>query len=446
MAAKGNGLPLKGIRVVDLSMVWAGPLCTGMLADMGAEVVKVEACPRPDPVRAQLWAENEPGRRPWERGWWLGLNRNKMDVTLDLAHPRGVAALLRLVAVADVVVENFSPRVLRNLNLTYDVLRTRKPDLVMASLSGFGQTGPYRDYVAYGIALEPAAGISAVTGYSPERPAVAGSIITDPLGGMMGAVAILTALAHRDATGEGQYIDLSEREVGTWAISDVVLEASRTGKEPVARGNDHDWKVPHGVFRCQGVDRWIAISVRDDAEWNGLCRAIGDAALASDARYATQRGRWRHRRAIVRRVEAWARQRTPDEAMRVLQTAGVPAGVVHTVKTINADPHLRARRYFRKFTHREAGTRLALGPVAHFKGTSQPLRWPGPSLGQHNNAVLGGLLGFTQPELRTMTAERVIGTEPLAFTRVPFPLQTSVERGAVEPPDPDYKRFLGIDG
>jgi benzylsuccinate CoA-transferase BbsF subunit len=269
-------LPLSGIRVVDLSQVYAGPTCARILCDLGAEVIKVEGLHRIDVTRSLLVCDNETQNDYWNRThYFLLRNAGKKSLTLDFQEPRSIELLKRLLAQADVVVESFTPRVLAQHGLDYQSLRKLRPDLIMISLSGYGQTGPWRDYAAYGMGLEPASGISAFTGYRGGDPLRSGISFTDPYTGIMGAGAVLAALHYRQRTGRGQLIDLSQQEGAIALLGPALMDYQWNGRVAERLGNRSSWAAPQGCYRCRGDDNWLVLTVRDDAEWQAFCGAAG---------------------------------------------------------------------------------------------------------------------------------------------------------------------------
>ena len=324
---------LAGIRVVDLTTMWAGPYCTRLLGDLGAEVIKIEAPARPDGTRSN------PGYFNW-------LNRDKLCVTLDLNSAQGKDAFCSLVAASDVVVENFSPRGMGNLGLDYAALRTVAPEVMMLSMPAYGSSGPYRNYVAYGPGIEAMSERAWLTGYDNGDPMLAGSAYADPIAGLHGAVAVLAALRHRRRIGRGQRIDLSQRESLSQLLGEVFVAAGASGDVPARTGNRHPTMAPHGCYRCAGEDKWVAIAVEDDAAWLRLCEVMEQPLLGVDPRYATVEARQAHEGEIDPVVEAWTRQRGHLEAMRILQQAGVTAGAVLDGGGLSGDRHLAARGFF----------------------------------------------------------------------------------------------------
>jgi crotonobetainyl-CoA:carnitine CoA-transferase CaiB-like acyl-CoA transferase len=329
--------PLHGIRIVDFSMGWAGPVCTRHLADLGADVIKIEACGYPDWWRGVDNRLETVTQRLYEKSARFNImNRGKRAITLDLTQSEGVALAKALVKDADAVIENYSADVLRKLGLDYAALAKVNPSIVMVSMAAFGATGPWRETRAYGSTLEQGSGLPSVAGRADDPPMMNHLAYGDAVGGVNACSALLVALLHRKRTGEGQFIDLSQVQcmlpfTAAWAI-----EQSATGRVAPRAGNRHPSFVPHGVFPCAGSDKWVLIAVTDDAMWAKLARTIGlqDPTLATAAARRTAEDR------IEAAIAGWTRQHSPDEAMEILQTASVAAGVVRHPAELLADPHL----------------------------------------------------------------------------------------------------------
>lgn len=445
--------PLEGIRVLDATHVYAGPTATRILSDLGADVIKVESTTRMDIVRATILLDNDTEGDFWNRGvYFLARNAGKRGITLNFQQLQGVELFKRLAAVADVVAESFTPRVMRNYGLHYEALRQVKPDLIYISLSGYGQTGPYRDFTAFGMGLEPASGISSITGYRGADPIRTGISFTDPVTGLIAAGAVLTALHYRRRTGKGQYIDLSEQEAAIPLIGYALMEYQMTGRIPERLGNRSPWALPQGCYRCRGEDNWLVLSVQNDAHWQGLCRASGHPEWESDDRFVDVVARSRHQDALDAAIESWTRTQDQYEAFHALQRAGVPAAPVLNPKQVLEDPHVRARELYEPVDVPGYGRR----PVPQSltaksrRFAARPDR-AAPKLGEHNREVLQGLLGLSDEELQQLEANGTIGTQPdiPPDYRVPHaPLRLPVERlkalGSVFDLDPDYRARLGV--
>jgi len=413
-----EGLPLRGLRVIDLTMGWAGPLATRHLADLGADVVKVEACGYPDWWRGvDTRPDAAAGLRHERTGRFVVMNRNKRGITLDLAVPEGAAILRRLAAGADAVVENYSPGVLPKLGLSYDELRADNPSLVMASMSAFGAGGPWSECRAYGSTLEHASGLPHLVGEPGGPPTMGHLAFGDAIGGLNAAVAVLAALLHRRRTGKGQHINLSQVECMLPFTAAAMILHSATGETPARTSSRHHAHAPHNVFRCRGEDAWVLASVTDDAAWLGLCAAIGRPDLRADPTLRAAAGRRARAAELEAAVAAWTAGRSPAEAMAALQAHGVAAGAVLSPNALHEDPHLVARGFW-QWRDRAAVGRHPLPSLAFRDGPAPyPVRWPAPTLGQHTTEVLTELLGLMPSDLAGLAERGVTGTQPILSRR-----------------------------
>ncbi|MCL5962543.1 MAG: CoA transferase [Chloroflexi bacterium] len=365
--------------------MWAGPLCTRVLADLGAEVIKIESPTRPDGTR----------RSPQ---LFDSLNRNKLGITLDLTTPISRDCFKELVRKCQVVVESFSPRVMVNFSLTYTTLRVVKPDLIMLSMPAYGSTGPYANYVAYGPGIEASSGLAALTGYSGCTPMLSGLAYADPVAGLHGAVAVLAALRYWRRFGKGQWIDLAQREAVSQMFGEAFMAAAK-GVVEQGRGNRHPLAAPHGCFRCRGDDEWIAITIRSDAEWKRLCRVMNSELLGDDPRYVSMEARQDNEDQLTQEIESWTRQATREEAMRRLQSAGLEACMVMNARDLHRDPHLAKRDFFQRMVDPEGRSQVFPGLPWEMKITNGGVPRQAPLLGQHNRQILGGLLGMSDAEI-----------------------------------------------
>lgn len=415
---RGPGLPLRDLRVVDLTMGWAGPLATRTLADLGADVIKVEACQYPDWWRG---VDNRPAAleamRHEKTGRFVVMNRNKRGITLDLTTPEGVEIVRRLVADADLVVENYSSGVLPKLGLSYDHLRQVNPSLVMASMSAFGATGPWKECRAYGSTLEHGSGLPRLVGEPGAPPTMSHLAYGDANGGLNATVALLAALLHRKRTGEGQWIDLSQVECMLPFTAVAMMVQSVTGATPERTGNRHPGQAPHGVFPCAGQDRWVLVAVAEDAHWPRLCEAIGRPDLLADPSLRTLAGRQAKEHMLEDALAAWTRQRDPADAMAALQAQGVPAGAVISPGVLHDDPHLVARRFWQWRERAVVGSHPQASLPFRETGEPYPVRWPSPTLGEHTQEVLRDRLRMPAAEIAALAASGVIGTTPIPARR-----------------------------
>jgi crotonobetainyl-CoA:carnitine CoA-transferase CaiB-like acyl-CoA transferase len=406
-------LPLTGIRIADLTAVWAGPYTTRLLADMGAEVIKVESPGSPDLLRTLSMLPPGTERAYNKSAYFNHNNRNKYGASIDLSTPRGRDLFLELVRVSDVVIENFRSDVLDKLGLGYEVLREVRPDIILVSMPGHGKTGPEAGYIAYGTHVEQLAGLVSITGYEGGEPHKSGISYGDPISGTAAAGAVMVALLHRRRTGRGQFVDLAQREALTTLLGEYVVGYSMTHCLPTPTGNAHPAWAPHGVYPCAGPDQWVAIAVRDDEEFAALGTAIGRQDLATDPRFVNGLARHRNRRDLDEPIAAWTSRRSSEDAASELQAAGVPAGPVESYKElIEDDPHLRERGFFEEVTHRDAGTWRMERPVWRFGDAPAHIRINAPAFAEHNGFVFQSLLGFGDAQMQTLAEAGAIGDEP----------------------------------
>jgi benzylsuccinate CoA-transferase BbsF subunit len=322
------------------------------------------------------------------------LHRGQRSVLIDLSQETGRERFYDLVRVGDAVIANFSYGVLERLGIAYTDLRRIRPDIVLVSMTGFGDSGPERDYVAYGVTQEELCGIYALTGYPGERPLKSGSNVGDPLNGMHAVCALLGALIHRQRTGKGQYVELSQLESSLPLIGELLLEYQVTGVTPAPNGNrDRAW-APQGCYRCQGEDKWIAITCHDDREWQSLCAVMRRAELATDTRFAHFAGRRVHQDELDSIISAWTRPTDAVELAHILQQAGVPAGPVLSSTDTFVDRSLQERGFLPSLRHADGASRTYYGPLWCADGERPALRGPAPLLGEHQAAVIGDLLGL----------------------------------------------------
>ena len=414
---------LEGLRILDMTQIAAGPYATLLLGFMGAEIIKVESCSRmdinrglarPTPETYRMYPQGIPGERPWNRSaHHIHRNGNKRSVTLDLASPQGKELFLKLVAICDALIENYRASVLDRLGLGYAQLSAANPQLVYVKISSQGATGPETDYGSLGSTLEQTAGLASITGYVDGRPLMTNETYPDPVVGILAIGALMAALRRRRQTGTGTFIDLSQREVAVTLLGEAVVDHSRSGRVATPLGNRHPFMAPHGVYPCQGDDLWVAIAVGSDAEWRGLCQAIGQPALADDARFTTVSGRWQHQPALDDILSAWTRGRDHYEAMHILQGHGVPAGAVITPAEILVEPQLEARGFWDAVDHPEVGPYRQVSTPWKLSRSPRRATSPAPGLGEHNGYVLGELLGLSAQEIALLEAKGIIGTQPV---------------------------------
>ncbi|MBM4405441.1 MAG: CoA transferase [Chloroflexi bacterium] len=385
-----SAAPLHGIRVVEFSTLIAGPLTGTTLGDYGAEVIKIEGVKRADQLRFH------PPKRGNVKGGnsarFAQYNHSKLSLTLDMNEPGSIEAATALIAQSDVIVENYSPRVLKGWGLTYERLRAVRPDLVMISMSALGQTGPHAHHIGLGAGLAARGGFVHVSGWPDREPCLPVGAYTDYIGPPLAVAAVLAALERRRRTGQGAYIDLSQLEAPLLFVEPAILDYQVSGRIATREGNRSDAASPHGAFRCKGDDAWCAIAVHSDADWAKLCAAIGRGEMARDARFATLQARRANEAEATALIEGWTGARAPDESMRELQAAGVEAGAVHKPGDLHSDPQLAHRTYLASRKHPDGESFTYHAPPFHISTAPADIR-RFPYLGEHNGYVLKDLLG-----------------------------------------------------
>ncbi len=405
-------LPLEGVRVLDLTAFWAGPCATQYLAALGADVIKVESIQRPDSMRFNVGVSPET-ERWWEQGYlFLSANLNKRGITLNLGDERGRRLFLQLVAQSDVVVENFTPRVMENFELTYDAVQEVRPDVVMVSMPGWGLDGPWRDRPGFATTMEQASGIAFVTGYSDGPPMAPG--LCDPLAGVHGAFAVLAALEERRKTGRGQHVEVPMIDLAVNVSVEQILEFEAYGELMTRSGNRCPQAAPQGVYACAGADEWLALSVTTEEQWTALCEAIGARSWAVDPELATVDRRHAAHDRIDAEIGAWCADRALSAALDALGAAG--AQPVVPAYAIDEDRQMQARGFWESVVHPVVGEHRYPGWPMRLSGS--PGGWyrsAAPLLGQHNVEVLTGLLGLEAEEIADLQQAGVIGERPLGL-------------------------------
>jgi crotonobetainyl-CoA:carnitine CoA-transferase CaiB-like acyl-CoA transferase len=404
---------LDGLRVLDFSWALAGPWTGRMLAHEGAEVIRVESGRRLDVLR-QMAPD------PERAGAFINANAGKLGLALELGDPDGVRIARELAANADVVVDNFRPGVMERLGLDHATLVQSNPEIITCSLPAQGETGPHREYVAYGPVLHALAGFTFLTGHPDGPPSAICSGFVDQLAAGHAAVGILSAVRHRDLTGEGQHVALSQFEAAIGMLDSVVLEYFANGTVETRRGNRDRNAAPHGCYRCAGEEEWVTIAVTADEHWQRLARLLGDEALAADPELAGVAGRLARQDELDAAIAGWSSARQAEAAMEELQAAGVPAGRMQRVgDMLEHDPHLRARGFYRLTEHPVIGEIFVDGPPFHMKRLQGDLHGrPGPLLGQDTRAVLTEILGLDPAEVeRLIEAEVIAGIDDASLER-----------------------------
>ncbi|HYD64465.1 CoA transferase [Azospirillum sp.] len=394
--------PLAGLRIADFTVHAAGPFCTHMLSQLGAECIKVESALRPDIFRKPHTVYGRLGPATFDQ-----VASNKLSVRLNLKHPEGIALAKRLVGVSDVAAESFRAGVMARLGLGYEALRAVKADIVMVSISSCGQTGPDSHFAGYAPLFGAWGGVGTLTGYR-DGPPVEMRHVMDHSVGLNAALATLAALHRRRRTGQGAHVDVAAREVASSLVGEALLAAA-AGIAVGRMGNEDHWRAPHGLYRSREEDRWISLSVGGDAEWRALARVMGRPDLAADPRYASQPSRHAAREALDGLLAGWCATQGAEAAVEALQAAGVSAHVSWTARDIVGDPHLRRRGAVVEVAECDGGTRAAVGAPARFSRSANPSIERGtPGLGEHEAYVFGELLGLSTAEQRRLIDDAVI--------------------------------------
>ncbi len=417
-------LPLRGLRVIDWSVYWAGPYLSLMLHDLGAEVIKIESPSSWDPMRTVIDVNRgvrgtarpmTPQERSNVNQHFNEWNRGKRSLAVELREPRGRHILLDLVANADVFIENHRPHVKDKLHIAWGDLRPLRPSLVYVSLSGYGQTLPDRNAMALGSPVEVASGLFSLNGYLNEpTPAKTGFSYGDPVGALTALSATLLAIREARRTGEGRYLDVALRDALAFGIGAAFIDWSMNQRERPRRGNRHEVYAPQGVYRALGEDEWVAISVRDDADWRAFGEALGSPAWHSGAAFATAEGRRSGHDEIDAQIEAWTSTRCARDIEIALQEAGVPAAAVLNYRQLRRDPQLNARGMFQEIPHPAFGLEVRSASLFERGNFPQPIDRHAPMFGQHNDDVLAGLPGMDDASIAALRRDGIIGEEILA--------------------------------
>ena len=412
--------PLKGLRVLDLTRIWSGPLATRILGDMGAEIIKIEAQDGRGPRKVTssgdksgYYPDNNPGDIPWNRqGLNNKLNRNKKSLAINLKAERGREIFLELVEKSDVVIENFSARAMPSLGLDYAQLKKRNPQIIYVAMPAFGLSGPYREYIGLGPSIEPLTGVCALLGYSSEEPRMSVQALTDAMSGTAATAAVMTALERRYRTNEGSFVELSQHECGVGYFGEYFIDSQLNQSEPQMAPNQHNDFAPNGVYRCLGKDEWIAISIRSDSEWYELCTFAGKN-WENDERFNSIINRKINKKLLDESIENWTKDLDKVELMKQLQKISIPAGVVNSSPEWLTDEHLLQRGYFFGVEEMDAGYQSYDGSPVKFyndRGYDSWVRSPG--LGEHYAQVLGGILEYSSFDIAELFEQGIIVDSP----------------------------------
>jgi crotonobetainyl-CoA:carnitine CoA-transferase CaiB-like acyl-CoA transferase len=432
----GERLPLNGKRVLSITSVWSGPYASQLLADWGCEVIRVESIQHwqistrghrarfPRGTRVEIGApfprtypDRDPGERPWNRSSYFNVHaRNQLSMTVDLTKTRGKGILRRLAEVSDVLIENNTPTTLEHMGITYDWLREANPAIIMVRLPAFGLSGPYRNYRAFGDA--PVTGFQSLWGYTDvDRPrALSRVAYQDAVAGANAALATAMALHRRNKTGKGALVEIAQCETLMAMLGEAILDYTMNRRVQGSIGNrDIHGAAPSGNYRCKGDDRWVSITVRNDKEWEGFCRALGYPGWTRDERFSTALDRYKNQDDLDKLVETWTIQHDSYAIMHLLQKEGVAAAPITDGADSYADPHFNEIGVLEEVTHPEAGTHLYPGIGWTQTRTPNRVRRHAPRLGEDNEYVYKELLGICDEEYAELEREGHIGMDYASY-------------------------------
>jgi len=400
----------EGIKVADFSWVGVGPETARELAEHGATVIRIESHKRPETLRLTgPFKDFTPGVD--RSAFGTAYNTNKYGISLDLTHARAREVTTRLIKWADIVTDGFTPGTMKRLGLDYEACRRIRPDTIYFSTCQQGQDGPHANFGAYGVQMAALAGFSHLTGWPDRAPAIVAGAYTDFISPFYLTIAVIGALLHRRRTGEGMYMEQSQMEAGLTFLAPSILDYHLTGRVASRRGNRDAHGAPHGVFPCEGTERWAAIAVGSDDEWAAFQRAIGEPPWSREERFATLAGRKEHEDDLEALVAEWTRGRSVEEVVETLQAHGVPAGVVAACEDLFNDPQLQHRGHFAELEHEEIGLHSYHAPAYRLSKTPSRLEKAGPCLGQDNDYVYREILCFSDDEVAELLVDGVITTE-----------------------------------
>jgi benzylsuccinate CoA-transferase BbsF subunit len=402
-----KGYALEGVRIADFCWLWAGAYATGLLALLGAEVIKIESMARVDPSRKMTLTIGKAFEGVDHSPVFNSINLNKLSVRLNLKQPEAVELAKKIVQISDVASENMRPGAMEGIGLGYEVLKEVKPDIIMLSSSSFGAEGPLRRYGGYAPSFSCYSGLAHLTGYSdgPPNP-LTGS--TDLMSAATSAFAIMAALNHRQHTGYGQHIDLASVESLAVFTGDALMEYIMHGRVQSRNGNHDRIMAPHNCYRCRGDDKWVSIAVSTDEEWRALCDAAGRPEWASDERFADAYSRWKNEKELDELIGEWTANYTNYEVTEILQKAGVAAMPSFSNEEIFSDPHFKARNLAVEVEHPAMGKQVVFGPPWRFSETPARVVKSAPTIGESNDYVFGEILGMSGREIARLVDEEII--------------------------------------
>ncbi len=405
-AQASEGLPLSGITVADFSWVLAGPRATSWLGAMGARVIKIEGQRRPDQYRSiAIYVPEKTDIN--SSGAFHTLNFSKLDCAIDFTTPRGLELVKQIVALSDVVVENFAYGVMERVGIGYEDLKQIRPDLIFVSGSAMGKSGPDKHHIAYGNLIHAFSGLNSIIGYDGEFGST-GSTFADPLTGSSMVFAILSALWHRRKTGQGQKIDLSMVEAALMQIPDIVLDYTANGRVAKSNGNSQGIAAPHDTYECAGENTYVAIAVYSEEQWQAFGAALGNPDWCADERFRDAPSRFANRNALDEHLRPWAKARNREEITALLQAAGISAAPVFTARDMYEDEHLNARNAYVQLDHPIVGRQPVVGLPWHLEPGPSEQYWPAPLLGQHTDYILGEILHIEPAEIASLREQGIV--------------------------------------
>jgi benzylsuccinate CoA-transferase BbsF subunit len=401
--------PFEGLKILDFFWVAVGPMTTSYFAEYGATVVRVESHNRPDTLRnaPPQWGGVAGVNRS---GYYANYNAGKYSLGLNMAHPKGIELVRRLVSWADVVTENFTPGTMEKWGLGYEELCRIKPDIIMMSTSMLGRGGPYSRQPGFGAVLSSLSGMTGMTGWPDRAPTNPYGAYTDFVLPRFAVPTLIAALDYRRRTGSGQHLDISQLEGALHFMAPVIMDYADNGHQQERHGNRDAAVAPHAAYPCQGEDRWCTIACTNDVEWELLCQVMDHPAWAEDDRFSTLRGRKAHEDELDAHISTWTRTWEASDLMQALQRVGVPAGVVQTTKDLVEDVQMQARGHFVYLEHPEAGHHPVQRSEFRLSRAAAEHRWPFPSLGQHTVQVCKEILGMSDADIEALIAEHVLET------------------------------------
>jgi benzylsuccinate CoA-transferase BbsF subunit len=404
-----NKMVLEGITVVDFGNAWAGPLFARTLGDLGARVIKVESLKHMDVTR--LLPPWVPGQEKTynNSGYYNYMNRNKLAVQLDVSTPKGLELCKKIIAIADILVENYALGVMGRLGLGYEAVREVNPRIIYVSMTSLGSAGPMKNYVMYGRPQVYLSGLAHTTGYPDQAPHSLNISWGDPVASYHGLFATFSALRYRQKTGKGQFIELSQWEGLISVQPESMMDYILNKRARVRQANRDEFMAPHNAYRCRGGDlKWVTIAVASDEEWASLCSTMGNPAWTEEDKFADGYSRWKNQEEMDRHIEAWTQNYTPYEVTEMLQKAGVAAFPCLSNRGLVEDPHLKARGFFEEWDHPEIGKRKYDGLTWKMSKTPGRIRKRAPLVGEHNNYVFGELLGLPQEEIDRLVQDKIL--------------------------------------